>query len=127
MRIEITRVPIIAWNDYEVKPVLFLFISKFCSFLNPEMKRVAWPPVSAEIAKTNENDNGIIGDDEVEQRHHQDASYSNRFSTTNNQQMPNGSKVAPPVPPKPGAREIANAQVSRSHGFYFTFFRLFLT
>ncbi|XP_046657493.1 uncharacterized protein LOC124350717 [Daphnia pulicaria] len=80
-----------------------------------EMKRVAWPPVSAEIAKTNENDNGIIGDDEVEQRHHQDASYSNRFSTTNNQQMPNGSKVAPPVPPKPGAREIANAQQSADY------------
>lgn len=89
------------------------------------MKRVAWPPVSAEIAKTNENDNGIIGDDEVEQRHHQDASNSNRFSTTtNNQQVLNGSKVAPPVPPKPGAREIANAQVSRST---YINIRLFLT
>lgn len=90
------------------------------------MKRVAWPPVSAEIGKTNENDNGIIGDDEVEQRHHQDASNSNRFSTTtNNQQVLNGSKVAPPVPPKPGAREIANAQVSRST--YYINIRLFLT
>ncbi len=87
------------------------------------MKRVAWPPVSAEIAKTNENDNGIIGDDEVEQ---QDASNSNRFSTTN-QQVPNGStKVAPPVPPKPGAREIANAQVSRSHRDFYYIFSPFL-
>ncbi len=99
------------------------------------MKRVAWPPVAAEIAKTNENDNGIASvsnggnDDEIE--HHQDA-YSNRFST-NQQQVPNGSKVAPPVPPKPGAREIANAQVSRStesffllHFFCFCPFKLFL-
>ena len=95
------------------------------------MKRVAWPPVgsnAAEIPKTNENDNGIASvpqqndaDDEIAQRY-QD--HSNRFS--NQHQVSNGSKVAPPVPPKPGAREIANAQVRRSTEFCLFFFLLYL-
>ena len=99
------------------------------------MKRVAWPPVGSnatEIAKTNENDNGIASvpqqndaDDEIAQRY-QD--HSNRFS--NQHQVSNGSTVAPPVPPKPGAREIANAQVRRSTEFCLFFllfaFKLFL-
>lgn len=94
------------------------------------MKRVAWPPVganaAAEIPKTNENENGIASvpqqnDDEIVQRYQDD---SNRFS--NQHQVSNGSKVAPPVPPKPGAREIANAQVSRSTDFLLFAFKLFL-
>jgi hypothetical protein len=86
---------------------------------------------AAEIPKTNENDNGIASvpqqnnaDDEIEQRYQND---SNRFS--NQHHVSNGSKVAPPVPPKPGAREIANAQVRRSTNFCFFLlfaFKLFL-
>ncbi|XP_057378275.1 uncharacterized protein LOC130700256 [Daphnia carinata] len=85
-----------------------------------DMKRVAWPPVgphmAPEIPSTNEHDNGTAsvlqqnGAEEIMQHYQND---TNRFS--NQRQVSPGPKVAPPVPPKPGAREIANAQQSADY------------
>lgn len=85
-----------------------------------DMKRVAWPPVgphmAPEVPSANEHDNGTAsvlqqnGAEEITQYYQND---TNRFS--NQHQVSPGSKVAPPVPPKPGAREIANAQQSAEY------------
>lgn len=82
------------------------------------MKRVAWPPVgphmAPEIASVDEHDNGTAsvlqqnGAEEIMQHYQND---TNRFSKQH--QVSPGAKVAPPVPPKPGTREIANAQVKQ--------------
>lgn len=90
------------------------------------MKRVAWPPVgphmAPEVPSANEHDNGTAsvlqqnGAEEITQYYQND---TNRFS--NQHQVSPGSKVAPPVPPKPGAREIANAQVKQPTGSFFFF------
>lgn len=63
------------------------------------MKRVAWPPVNPAAAESAE----VIGS-VGEQMH------SNRHDSNTNSF--GGPKVAPPVPPKPGAREISKVETS---------------
>ena len=73
------------------------------------MKRVAWPPVNPNAsfeATDYDNGNGIGVGPEMTREYRHD---SNRFP--GQQQGSSGSKVAPPVPPKPGTRELAHAQV----------------
>ena len=67
-----------------------------------EMKRVAWPPVAPAIETHECDNNGTAGAGRNDN--------ANRFSP--------GPKVAPPVPPKPSAREIANAHQVRTYRNY---------
>lgn len=77
------------------------------------MKRVAWPPVGPHAVNETEQDdvNGAVSSpprrqDGMTQQYRNES--NSRFS---DHQVSPGQKVAPPVPPKPGTREIAHAQV----------------